>query len=752
MSARRPLQPLSPLSANVVGAVHYDYTYTSKVGANVDTLFAMDERTRENDTQETGSIVSGLTSIEPEDDFERLMIQNARDEQRLHDALRGNSIQPFRKARTQPKVGLTLENLERKDAENDRILYANAPMRHASPPSSSGSARSDPAIRPPAEWGRKGRVKRNWLRTVMSDEEQGPGAQEDTIDRLVDDATPKPTNRDMEPADEDVPRPSVEDSPLSRKSSLQGTPASTRRKNLQFERESDSDFTLDFNEASMIASTPYVPRSTVLDDIRQREIESLREQAVTTSRLDRIREYSPEESRPSRPNSSKIPTPVKTNGSMLPTPALSSSGSRSPNLRLQKRTNSWKTIGKSQVVTGQAGEQLESSPVIVYKNGSEPNAQTNITRPGHRREDSQDLLRRLARVSSNTPSPGNKKSSRPQTAPARQSSDSTPTLDSERVQTIGKDGPRLAEHIGQSVTFETAPDIPGLHPAQRKVDEEPPITQSRPSTQPQQRVDIDTTPMPIEPSLLNAKTPVVTGAWVDTPGPRTARQTHEDSTLLSRSPRKASPSKRSPQKASVSLPDEQTEQLQPSFDPTRPHLPGSALEAIVEEARANHQYPRHTDTLGDSTIDSLEDLIAPNPSDPENPDAEEDTLQGLQLPTQPPKNEAERIRQMEVLQLHKMNQRLRHARTSMRDTGRGLNRLEHRIEKVEDNGEGVRVEYRDCPCAVDGGHQCNPWRNTWAGFKHLFYDSKNPKRSGLTWLGIATIVFWVWFISENIAW
>jgi hypothetical protein len=40
---------------------------------------------------------------------------------------------------------------------------------------------------------------------------------------------------------------------------------------------------MDLNEALLIASTPYIPRNTALDDIRQREIESLKEQAVTCS-------------------------------------------------------------------------------------------------------------------------------------------------------------------------------------------------------------------------------------------------------------------------------------------------------------------------------------------------------------------------------------------------------------------------------------------------------------------------------------
>lgn len=265
---------------------------------------------------------------------------------------------------------------------------------------------------------------------------------------------------------------------------------------------------------------------------------------------------------------------------------------------------------------------------------------------------------------------------------------------------------------------------------------------------------MDATPMPIERSMLNAKTPVVTGAWIDTPAPRTSRRPAEPSRSPSRSPKKGSPSKRSLQKQPVVQPEEAAEVA--PMQVNRPTLPGSALEAIVEEARAGGRRPR-PDDFGDSTINSLEDIIGPS-SGAENieiGDLDEDTLQGLQVPTGIPRNEAERQRQQELLHLHSMNQRLRAARTSIRDASRGMKRVEDRVEHAEGGTgieqEGVRIIYRDCPCAHNG-HQCDPWGAAWSGFKGLFRDPKKSKLRGLTWLSIFLISFLVWFISEGVAW
>ncbi|KAF2107849.1 hypothetical protein BDV96DRAFT_288454 [Lophiotrema nucula] len=741
MSARRPLQPLSPLSANIVGA---KYSYITKVdgGASHAGPLTMDQRVHDDNTQSTGSIVSGLTSLENDtnaDDFERLMIQQARDERRLNDALRG-SVQPFRKARTHPNVGLTLENLERNNASAE----SSAQVKLRSPPSvgSSRSSGSDPAIRVPAEWGRKGRVRRDWLRTITSDDEHKPGAQETSI---VEDVTPRQSDQRAASADADRPLPSVEDSPLSRKSA-NGTPSSARRGLAHLDRMQDWDDTLDFNEASIIASTPYIPRNTVLDDIRQREIDSLKEQAVTTNRLDKIREISPEETR--RPRSSSRHS---VNGHGQTSGAAPDQAKQEPPSpgKLRKRTHSWKTIGKSQATTGEAIEQSTTSPFVVYKQSTESvgvvdsrflaSAQNTSQRAKHRREDSHDLLRRLARVSSGTPSPGRIASSRPQTASVGQPEDAV-----SRPDIYPSPAPTLDEPAQESMAGETVATAPETHPQE---EQPPPVAQEEQlaptsATQDSPAADIDATPMPVEPSILNAKTPKVTGAWVDTPGPRTISRPR------SRSPIKPSPKKTPLEKQNN---DQSEKILGPSIEPARPSLPRSALEAIVEEAKANGKNRQRDDDLGDSTIDSLEDLLVPGGEGTEI-EQDEDTLFGLQLPTAPPKNEAERLRHQEVQHLHKMNQRLRSARTGIRDASRGLRRVEKEVENAEGNNEeGVRVVYRDCPCVVNGGHQCNPWTSTWSRFKGLFYDPTLTQRAGLTWLSIAIISSLVWLLAENVA-
>ncbi|KAF2687185.1 hypothetical protein K458DRAFT_415455, partial [Lentithecium fluviatile CBS 122367] len=710
MTTRRPLQPLSTLSPNVVAT---SYMHSTNGVANMNDP-------AQDDTDALGDDLS-LTSKDADDDFDRVMLQ-ARDERRLNDARHGR-VQAFRNARTHPRVGVTLENLERHNASTD------APAKFESPSSSSGSALSDPAIQPPTGWGRKGRVKRNWMRTITSDEERTPEAHEHTVDRL--DHREQTTPR-ADADDADAPRASVEDSPLSHKSSLHGTPVVSRP------RSDDWDF--DLNEASLIASTPYLPRNTALDDIRQREIESLLEQGVTKNRLDRIRETSPEELR--RPPSSR--------------------SSPSPEKRVRTRTNSWQKISRSPAI---AGEGFEHSPITVYKKSTETvgvinrqllaNAQGGSKRPSHRREDSQDLLRRLARVSSNTPSPGRNTTSRPQIAPARQPNSSSQTMVTERTPT-----PPSAEHSAPAVepatgshNKEVSAAAAETHSERARKGEEPSNSHAAPaSLQEPQAEDVDATPMPAERSMLNPKTPVVTGAWIDTPRPATAARPKERVRSRSRSPKKGSPVKKIAENQPPAPIDDEPQPSSPNF--VRPTLPGSVLEAVVEDARANGD--RQPNDFGDSTINSLEELIAPFDDYSGVDNQDDDTLQDLHLPIGVPRNEAERRRQQELLQLHRMNERLRTARTNIRDASRGIKRCENRVDHVEEtvvDGEPVRVVYRDCPCAVNGGHQSQDW-SVWKGFKSLFYDERlKPKRRGwgLTILSIVLIAFLAWLVLENTA-
>jgi hypothetical protein len=751
MTARRPLQPLSPLAgnANIAGA-SYDYT---KVENEYKQVNGTDNHAYDDNSQ--GSIVSELTNLEEDaDEFERQMIQNARDERRLNNlAQAGGRVVPFRKARIKPAVALTMDNLERNGRNGAEDAGAKAHVKFESPASSSGSrsgsVRSDPAVQPPAGWGRKSRKQRDWLRTITSGDEQEPGAQDDTVERLED---------------AEIPVHSVEDSPLSRKSSLAGTPASTRRRDVQLERVHDwgGDFTMDFNEASMIASTPYIPRNNLLEDIRTREIESLKEQAVTTSRLDKIRETSPEAARRPRSLSAQSINNQANGAAVAEEPAL---GPSAFELR-RKRTNSWKTIGRSRAVTGEGSNELANSPVLVYSKSLETvgiinrdlvaNAPISPKRPAHRREDSHDLLRRLARVSSGTPSPGRSANSRPQTAPARQPGGSSEAKNGENTNPNGENTQSLEKNTQTSTSAEIEVTVRNTQTQPDPSSANPPPQNSLPTPSPDpepETADVDATPMPMERSLLSAKTPQVMGGWIETPAPalRISRRPASPSRSLSRSPTKGSPSKRSPQKQPQS-------QLQPQPAPEeaapplpqihKPNLPNSALSSILSRAKSQTRRQRDDD-LGDSTINSLEDLITPGNS---NSEVEEDTLQGLDLPTEVPKTEAERQRQQELIHLYGMNQRLRAARTSIRDASRGMKRVE---DQVEHSGEGqagsvtkdgARVVYKDCPCA-SAGHQTS----LKSSVKSLFRDPHN-KWWGLTWLSLLLIGFFIWFVTENVAW
>lgn len=685
MYAHRSQPPFSSRSANTLGTRSH--------------LPAQTEH--EDDTRNSkSSSISGLTDLENDeddlDDFDRRMMQEARDRRRLENAARGK-IQPFRKARTHPRVGLTMENLERHEEQAQE-----RPASRRGPSSSSGA--SDPAVRPPASWGSKARVRRNWLRTFASEAEQELGIQEDIVNQLAG-ITPRVSDT----AAEDVARASVDDSPLARKSSIQGTPSSTRHRNAHVDEDSDVDLSIDFNEASMIASTPYVSRNPILDDIRQREIESLRDQAVTTSRQMNGHIGTLEELQ--KPRSSSVGSVRK--------PSTAAQGEK------QGHTSPINMFKKSVATV-----EIISPPLVA-------NERKTPELPNRKKEDHHNLLRRLARASSNTPSPARTTEERPETAAPRRDSASP------------ENTPKGKLHMVKSTVTTDVSAQPASQKEPSKAAQE-----QQPEPPPSEPVNVDATPAPVEPSILQAKTPRVTGAWIDTPKPLTNHKIPEEPLQLPspppERPTERGPIKRSPRKPRASGTGQDAGQPQP-MEPTRPKLPRSALQAIVEEAKANGTTPRHEDQLGDSTIDSLEDLISPG-NEPEGAEADEDTLQGLQVPTQPPRNEAERLRHKELLQLQQMNQRLRNARTSIRDASRGMKKVEHQVEHLEGNGGDLspKPSGQGCPCASNG-HQ-NPWAIAWSGFTRLFYKPEARRTYGLTWLSVALLTVVAWSVSELLAW
>ena len=545
----------------------------------------------------------------------------------------------------------------------------------------------------------------------------------DTMDRIVSDPEGTP------PRGADEPRQSIEDSPLSHKSFLHGTPLSQRRRSID-------EWSFDMNQASLIASTPYLPRNTVLDDIRQREIDSLKEQNVATSRLDGIRDGSPKDVRRPRSASTRSAQDQAAEVALDPTsPSQSAS-----DLRLHRRTNSWQAVGKAPAPTGQG---LESSPIAVYKKTSETigivdnrllaNQATPARRPPNRKDDSHDLLRRLARASS-TPSPG----------PSR-----TETLRSQPAST------KQLGSSSQTAVADTSPLNPAITETLtgREDDAHESVRNAR------RAANVGATPKSGERSMLDPKTPIVTGAWVDTmietPAPMTAQQPTGRS-QVSGSPRKRLPPGDATENPRPTIGQEESQRAQMKV--SRPDLPRSVLDAIVEQARASVRQ-RGAD-YGDSTINSLEELITPMTDNPESGGADDDTI-ALDIPSAAPRNESERRRQEELLHIREMDQKLRSTRTSLRDTSRGIRRVEEQIERNgqsndrsalddhnPDRGRFVHREQK-CPCAETG----HPQFSLWSGLKLLFYDSSRASKRhgwGLTWLSILLLTFITWFVLENI--
>jgi len=216
----------------------------------------------------------------------------------------------------------------------------------------------------------------------------------------------------------------------------------------------------------------------------------------------------------------------------------------------------------------------------------------------------------------------------------------------------------------------------------------------------------------------------------------------------------------------------------------KPTLPKSALSAVLaQEAHTNH------DHYGDSTIESLEDLAHLDSSEPTA------TLD-LELPAEAPRTEAENKRYEEIQTLQLMNQSLKAARTSIRNTSRELKSLEEAVhgseEREEDQladaaaanggerrksvGKNVRttsqhntttrttknsaivndvrgdnsgVQCIHCGCPAN--FYTNPFGALWTAFLH-FFIRREGRVLRLTWLSLFLLAVISWFVTESVLW
>ncbi|KAI9704505.1 MAG: hypothetical protein M1820_005579 [Bogoriella megaspora] len=652
----------------------------------------------DEDTQRTGtanSIDSGLTSLEngtATDDFGRKILEHAKDERRLYNALKNK--QPFRKARPNTRVALTLENLERNqgtpplNSTQKDVAGGNGYSRNDSPAS---SERSDPPLNIPREWGRKGRQGTEWLTRIKTADELVDDPNWHSGDKIIPykpsltgDGSPRSV--DWVAAAADIPVPSVEDTPSSRgKPRNSSSPASLRKRQSSIDQIREWEMSEDFTVGSLLTSTPAMPaRNRALDEIRQREIESLSKRNLASTRLDQIREQSPESAK--RPMTSRsLPendaadvTSRAEDFSMAtlsgyaddrrrstqgvfeaiknsPTTSKLQHKGSSESLRstkttlppsvtlaermsnLNKSTNNSKPIPQRHHSTELISTQLKSS-------ASKATKDVTPKRPEHERTDSRELLRQLARVTSASPSPG-----RITDATARKQEEKKPSPLSSKT----SNGNLRVDNLSQAENDKAAP--------------EPVVTESPEDkflhVQPSDNDTINpNTLRQAEPTVM--KTPRVTGAWVDTPGtrktPRYFIPNLKPASLVPwnpfRSKSKADPPP-GPADIEHKLVNELREPIQYNQQTIKqPRNPKSALAAILEEARGMSQGQQNntasgthipssnnlgSNNFGDDTVRSLEEILDPDNADYTNPlDFDPTLLAELRTLQQRSENEA----------------------------------------------------------------------------------------------------------------
>lgn len=597
---------------------------------------------------ESGSQRSSLENV-TDRSLDSAISQYSKDAQRLDGALRSN-VKIFSKARLGEKVGLTVENLRRRNGSAESVGSTFG--------GSLSSRGSDPSLNLPKAWGRKAKPPKDWLSRINS-----------KSGRLTGDV-PKKQKADSpiiaesekreweEPIDSwiqtaaDIPLPSEENgSPQVARSSATSTP--TTAQNTLRDGASGWDIDPDFTGRSLQVSDspPIRIRDSTLNGTRSREIVRLEKRAVTTSRLDELRDKtSQERSQRDRPHDEGAATPQSQGLS-----------SRRPSLNPRREKSDLN--GPLQTSVDGEGEPIPDTPVVVYRNSSEPSksrksARTNDDispqRPQHERHDSRDILQRLARATSASPA-SSREGPKPEQSQAiiqsknkdvgpdegeRDQPFETELGDSEPINDHSESLQRASKTISRKVEDET----PRSHKSTTRL-ATPRIIGSW--TDNSISEDTPRSTMPNE----YLKTPLVTGAWVDTPLPAGGRgppmptpnvEDDRDFILEGNEVRKLATSdlikKLSPKSDNL-----------PALRNTSRPLPKSALESVLNAAKASlassapsPHFASNSDSeddpplhLGESTIQSLEDIFAddtsfssppsPPPSDPDADNDEDDS-------------------------------------------------------------------------------------------------------------------------------
>ncbi|KAI9751941.1 MAG: hypothetical protein M4579_005824 [Chaenotheca gracillima] len=756
---------------------------------------------REDETRHSGSpsVASGISSVTDasEDSFARNNARHTRDQERIHGALKGD-VKLFSKARRRERGNLTAENLRRKNGAGQRAPVSTGSasfegVGESVPETQSlSSYNSEPPLNLPREWGKKGRKNRDWLSRTTKDESKARDEPRNETDRS---ATGRNNNTDWVAVASDVPIPSVEDvSSFGRDTPQKLPPAplsppSTRRADSSLDAMQDWQVEEDFTARSLqISSSPPLKtrNRTTLDQIREREIEALKGQAVTTNRLGEIKERTSRENL-LRTQSSGSELPLKDSPHPRDERRVSDSGSpkkpaaqNASEVRALERPLRGSRRESTPATFEQLGEAIPNTPIVVYKsppNSSDSTEQRSnhdrqatdsktTARPQAQRQDSHGLLRRLARAAGTSASPSPPKN------------DGKPATKGKEVEK--DDAASMKESSNQTIQGDRAMGQP------------PTITRTRSSSP--GRDDKEKTPKP-RSSRTPKPTPAIMGGWIDTPAPTNVEKTQQ--------PRPTSPPSNFDVDAEISAlglrdfirgpsasplyqrsggiegrPARGNRPPRPDFQPKSPSTQKSST-VRASSVPTRNRLPKSSSTLPsvvpghdgndtDSTADSIEEMIANDVGfgsllqSSGSEDGNEEKLEGQDLTIVAHEPPTERQRRAEIHNYARMEKRLSKLRLSLHDTKRGIEGLESRLETSNEpnsgrktlTGKGTRAlsqakmwQCPQCGLGVQPPLACTRW-HFGSPLPTLYYWE--GRRLRLTWFGVVCVLGWAYVLSELI--
>lgn len=724
----------------------------------------------------SGSTLSGLSSLEngTDDSFVRTLAKHRRDQQRINGALKGDG--PVFSRAQHADRGLMHDGLRQRD-KLDEIMATEKQL--AAESGHEVSDVSDLPVHVPRAWGRKSRQRPDWRDRDRRKRGDGSLLRSSTPERAE---ISKPEKKRINDRDEsmvdwvaaaaDTPLPSVED-----EVAIEARTASqSRRQSKSTEGAAPPGLDDEFAPRSLQISTSPIIRAklSALERIREREIDALKGRAVTTNRLGQIHEKTSKENLKPRQDVEQTNTAQEQAG--LDGETRSHISVKDSSQRDQP------TITRDDDETEAPSEHNEQLGAIPrsYERAQDSARQTqaSATQPKDLRKeriadsgrdkqaDTQDLLRQLARATSNSPSP-------------------SPTLEATRTAllqpAVNDSKPYVAVPV--TVSLDKSAEIPQGSAAI-----------SRPSGADKgmrhEVADENPTPRVEKARRLDATPALTIGGWVDTPAVNGYGESFDGNT--SKKGESASLSIRDLIRATdfSTLRRRTSRETNHKHDPTkdddedrnRRYRRARRASTIPPSGFRKREltYPGETMDGGDSTIDSLDRLLADETLDftatslfgPHPPlgsnqakDPIEDRDKTLDMISRKDRLEEQ------GLAYERMNQRVQSLLLSIRDAKQGIEMLESKVGgKLDrpywacpDCGHFVAVgsgNGHEHPNLLHDGRHRRPsvfrWLPTWLGLHRLKLPAlyhRRPEPDGkirLTWLGLFALVSSLYVLAEYI--